>query len=382
MKKNLLYIFTTSALVCLSSVLVFAQNNQSVSPVGNPYLISANAGGVNYIEGKVSVTQNNGRSGYLLRGDKLEVGEKVSTGADGKVEVLLNPGSYIRLADNSSFEFGSTSLDDLQLKLNRGSAIFEVITDDDFNFAVNTPKGKFNIVTSGVYRIDVLGDGSGKIEVWKGKAEVGESNAVEVKSGRTATANGNQVAVEKFDRDDKDALELWSKDRAKELAKVNSRLQRGNLRNSLLNSFNRRGWNIYNSYGLWVLDSFSGNYCFLPFGYGWSSPYGYGYGRDIWYLRMPNYVYYQPPTNQTSPPQVGTLRSGASVPSRINNTNRRDAVPPFQKVQNDVGMRPVYRDSNPAVFDNSPRFPTQVSTPQAPPTLISPTTGAIGKGGH
>jgi hypothetical protein len=39
----------------------------------------------------------------------------------------LNPGSYIRLAENSSFEFLTTSLDDLQLKLSDGSAMLEVM---------------------------------------------------------------------------------------------------------------------------------------------------------------------------------------------------------------------------------------------------------------
>lgn len=246
MKKNLLNVFAIGLIIFSLTALAFAQDNRSPSSVGNLYVISANAGGVNYVEGNVSVKQNNGRNGYLLRGDKLEVGEKVITGADGKAEILLNPGSYLRLAGNSAFEFATTSLDDLQLKLTHGSAMFEVITDNDFTFAVNTPKGRFYIIESGVYRIDVLGDGSGKIEVWKGKAQVGDDNEQIVKKGRMAVVNGNQVNVEidRFDRGDKDALETWSKERAKELAKINSRLDRSNTRTALLSSYRNNDWNL------------------------------------------------------------------------------------------------------------------------------------------
>ncbi|CAN5610657.1 hypothetical protein BH18ACI1_BH18ACI1_03790 [soil metagenome] len=373
MRKNFLNIFTISTIIFVLSAVAFAQDSRAVSAAGSLYLISANAGGVNYVEGKVAVKQNNGRNGYLIKGDKLEVGEKVSTGADGKAEILLNPGSYVRLAENSEFEFKTTSLDDLQLKLNRGSAMFEVITADDFSFAVNTPKGKFYIVKSGVYRIDVLGDGSGKIAVWKGKAKAGNSEAAEIKSGREATVNGNQVAVRKFDRDDKDALEAWSKTRAKELAKVNSRLERNNLRNTLVNSFNRSGWNLYDSYGLWVFDRFSGNYCFLPFGYGWSSPYGYGFGRDIWYLRLPRFIYYQPPIGGQQPP-IATLN-----PATGKIRSNQSAVPPFQKVQNDVGRAPVESDVTPTLFP-SQNFPRTSAPSSPPPAVLTTPTGPVGKG--
>ena len=379
MKKNLLNSFTISSIIFLLSVFAFAQDNRSASSVGNLYVISADAGGVNYVEGKVAVMQNNGRSGYLLRGDKLEIGERVMTGADGKAEILLNPGSYVRLGENSTFEFANTSLDDLKLKLNRGSAMFEIITNNDFRFAVNTPKGHFYILESGVYRVDVLGDGSGKIDVWKGKAQVGNNDELIVKSGRTATVKGNLVAIEKFDRGDKDSLETWSKTRAKELAKVNSRLNKNNMRNTLVSSFRNNGWNLYDSYGLWVFDRFSGNYCFLPFGYGWNSPYGYGYGRDLWYLRLPGYIYNQPPANNNQPPAARANRSGRGITGSVTSVgstggSSERTVPPFLKVQRDVrrsggGLNRV--DSSSSDFGSPSRFPSATTIQRSEPTQIN-----------
>ncbi len=356
MKKNFMYIFAVSAIALLLSSFVVAQDDRAVSAAGNLYVISANAGGVNYVEGKVNFAQNSGKSGYLLKGDALEVGDKVSTGTDGKAEILLNPGSYVRLAENSNFEFTNTSLDDLQVKLTGGSAMFEVITDDEFKFSVNTPKAQFKIVQSGVYRVDVLSEGSGKIAVWKGKAEIGEGNATIVKGGREARIINGQVAVAKFDRDEKDSFADWSKTRAKELAKVNSRLERNSLRNSLLNSYNRNGWNLYNSYGLWVFDRFSGSYCFLPFGYGWSSPYGFGFGRDIWYFRLPPIIHNPPPGN------TGGKDFRRKPPERENVEN------------NDVRRKPVERQT-----DVMPSPKSHPSPQISPPIVITPRERHPGK---
>lgn len=373
MKRHLLSVFALSLLVVLCLTTVSAQTERrTTSAASSLYIISAKAGGVNFVEGKVEIARKNAKSGYLLKGDELEIGDQVSTGAGGKVEILLNPGSFVRLGENSNFEFATTSLEDLQLKLNSGSAMFEVITDDEFTFAVNTPKAKFFIVKSGIYRVDVLNDGSGKIEVWKGRAQAGDA---EIKSGRAATVDGNQAAVVKFDRDDKDALEVWSKSRAKELAKVNARLQNTVARNSLINSFNQTRWSLYNSYGLWVYNPSFGSYCFLPFGYGWSSPYGYYYPRDIWYYNLPPVIYYPPPPTSTLPTLTAT--GGTRNPRIGNSQSNREGdqtrlTPPFQRVQKDIGQFPPEDQQI-----DSPSFPTRNPSGTTMTTTTTTTSNPI-----
>lgn len=376
MKKNLLSVFSIGLIAVLFSATAFAQqgSRRTVSAASSLYVISAKAGGVNYVEGTVAVERKNVKGELLLKGDQLETGDKISTGTDGKAEILLNPGSFVRLAENSNFEFTTVSLDDLQLKLNGGSAIFEIITDAEFTVAVNTPKAKFNIITSGVYRIDVLDDGTGKIEVWKGKAQIGNAlNAIQIKGGKQATVDGLQVAVAKFDRDDKDSLEIWSKTRAKELAKINARLLNQDVRTSLMSSFYRTRWSLYNSYGLWVYNSFYGSYCFLPFGYGWNSPYGYYYRRDIWQYNLPPVIYNAPPTN-TTPQQV---RGAGTLSDKIKHSPRGDSesgqttriIPPFQRIQRDIGAQfPTDRETD------TQSFPTRIPSGQIviPPPTSSP----------
>ena len=386
MKQGFLRIFVLSA---LSLLLIAAsapaqqqteREKRAVNAASSIYVISAKAGGVNFVEGKVAVARKDAKNGYLLKGDELEIGDKVSTGASGKAEILLNPGSYVRLGENSDFEFVSTSLENLKVKISRGSAIFEVIADDEFRVSVATPNADFYVVKSGVYRIDVLSDGAGKIEVWKGAAEIGDGKSAPLKKGQSATVNGTETAIVKFDRDDKDPLETWSKERAKNLAKINSNLNRASLRNSLMSSGS--SWNIYNSYGLWVLDPFSRGFCFLPFGYGWSSPYGYWFGRDIWGMQLPWIYYYPPvPTNPTVTPNPTANQTDRPRRNNPNQIEQRGAAPPFTRVQRDIGSE---RDRRFPSSNDVPGLPPLPSSSAQPPIIIvpvaPPNTGARNNG--
>lgn len=361
MKKTFLIKLSIGAIALLLPIFAFAQTDRTVLNASQIYVISAKAGGVNFIEGKVAIVRKEGKSGYLLKSDTIEVGDKISTGADGKAEILLNPGSYIRLAANSEFEFLTTSLDDLRLKLTRGSAMLEVFADKDYAVSVTTPNAQFTAVKSGVYRVDVLSDGSSNLEVWEGRAQIGTT---EVKEGRAATVINGQTAITKFDRDEKDTLETWSKNRAKELTKINARLERRNLRNTLVSGFQSNSWNMYNSFGLWVSNPMYPGHCFLPFGNGWSSPYGYYYGWNIWNIRLPYFIYNQP--------QVPVITNPGGN-NTANNTDRQTTRenPPFQNIQKDVGRSPV-DSSNPQTDRSS--FPTY--QPSAPIIVAPSNTGA------
>lgn len=339
MKISISRILGVAIAAFVFAVAVCAQNDSMAAAAGDKYLISAKAGGVNFVQGTAAIVRPEGKSGHLLKGDRLEIGDRVSTGADGKVEVLLNPGSYLRLGSNSAFEFKSTSLDDLKIRLDSGSAIFEVFATEDFVVTVNTPKTKFALIDSGIYRIDVDSMGSGKIAVWKGKARIGDDEKAMVKSGREGSMAGSELAVNKFDRDDKDDLELWSKSRAKELAKITASLERSSMRTALMRSFLGREWNMYNSFGLWVYDPFRRNHCFLPFGWGWGSPYGYGFGNNIGYFGLPRVVYYPPPGSTGPVVTPGGPRTEVKGPTRLPPVNGDNSPvrPPFAQVQGSSG---------------------------------------------
>ncbi|MBA2735433.1 MAG: FecR domain-containing protein [Pyrinomonadaceae bacterium] len=353
MRRNLLQVLSSVTIALLLSAFTYAQDSRVLSAAGDIYVISAKAGGVNFIEGKVSVARKQGRSGLLLKGDKVEIGDKVLTGADGKAEILLNPGSYLRLSENSTFEFVSTELENLQIKLKSGSAIFEVFADNEFRVAIDTPKTNFYLIQSGIYRIDVSPDGTEKIEVWRGRAQIGRTEANIIKGGKAAVIKNGQPQIEKFDRDEKDGFELWSKTRAKDLAKINAKLERSLMKTSLISSYNQRSWNMYDSFGVWVYNSSYGANCFLPFGYGWRSPYGYGFGYSFYDYRLPSYIYNQPLNPSVTTPGSNNIPTAAS--QEIARPPR--AVPPFARVRSIETREPINND----IYDQ--RSPTRSVSP-------------------
>ena len=116
-------IFGAAIVVFVSGAIVFAQNDALGAAAGDRYVISAKAGGVNFVSGVVRVEHADGTSVGLAARDKLMIGDKVSTGESGKAEILLNPGSYLRLGARSLFAFKSTDLENLELQLDAGSAM-------------------------------------------------------------------------------------------------------------------------------------------------------------------------------------------------------------------------------------------------------------------
>jgi hypothetical protein len=367
-----LVLIVVSGLILCS--FAYAQNPGKPSDVADKYIISAKAGGVNLVEGQVNVVRKDGRSGILLNRDELAVGDRVTTGVDGRVELLLNPGSYVRLGPNSEFEFTTTALEDLQTRLFRGSAIFEVFAANDFLVTVGTPKGAASIVATGVYRVDVQPDGSGTIAVYDGKAIIEDVNLTVVKKGQIATIARSNVAVNKFNRKKTDALAEWSKSRAKELAAMTASLTNGNIRNSLISSFNSGGWNMYNSFGLWVFDPWGHRCLFLPFDWGWYSPYGYYFGgTNIKSFHLPPRIIRQPPPSGATNPTMSVKpgRNPNAQPPAPYKSIVQTRQPPVRGVSDSGGFRnnnPSVRNDNPSVRNDNP----PVRNTQAPPTNVSP----------
>jgi hypothetical protein len=370
-----IFIFLTFIAVQAS---VSAQDRTISAAAGDRYVISAKAGGVNFVEGEVTIARKGAKNVQLMKGDSIEIGDRVSTGADGKAEILLNPGSFLRLGGNSAFEFVTTSLDDLQLKLASGTAILEVFAAEDFKVEVSTPRTDYLLVSTGVYRIDVDTD---RVKVWKGTARV--ENAGDVRSGRTATSGANGVLVTKFDRDERDAFDLWSRDRSKQLARISAQLKRDHVRPELMRSFLGRRWNMYGSFGLWVFSPFFGGYCFLPFGYGWNSPYGYGFGHSIWWYDLPPVVYSPPSSGPTNP--GGSTNTNTPPITPIVTAGTRAPIPPFVRIEQSLGGG--IRGGGSTSYDpanSSPTYSPSTSSAAPPPppssgTFHSDTTTSKGK---
>jgi hypothetical protein len=264
--------------VCLAAA-ARAQNREE-------HFISARAGGINFVSGAVTSRQAGEADWQQLSSkDDLKGGDVVRTGAEGRVEVLLNPGSFFRAGGGTEFELTDATLDNLQLKLSRGSAVVEATGYDELGLSivVNTPQTRVRIVRSGVYRLNILPSGTTEVAVLKGRAVVGAGEGTLVKGGHMTSVGASGAEVAKLDKKNRDTLDQWSRDRGKELARANASLANRNT-NSLLarTSFNSlfSAANRFDPVGVWLWNVRSSCYTFLPFLSDWRSPYGFGY--DSW----------------------------------------------------------------------------------------------------
>lgn len=363
--------------------------NTLSSAAGDAYVISAKAGGINHIEGTAVTIRSDGTSGRVVKGDTLEAGDVLETTGAGRVELLLNPGSYARLDHSSRLELVTTSLDDLKLRMLKGSAIFEVYANDDFKVTVQTPKGEIYLIKTGVYRVDVLDSGSARLEVRQGKALTSDDSNASLKKGRYATIDGGDLEIAKFDRGDRDGFEQWSRNRAELIAKANKKLQTKALSNSLLRGFRSDMWDCYGSVGLWVFSPRYGTYSFLPFGYGWRSPYGFGLRTSTTICYDPSYFYYRPYRGAVGGGSGSGTAGGGNTPSgqrtsRFPNSNSdrasRNRTPPFQRVQRTGGVRTASRTRMPMAGSSFPTFEPSVGGGSATTTTSTRPAKSKSKG--
>ena len=81
----------------------------------------ARPGSINYVEGQASIGPQV-LSAASVGAVELGAGQTLTTQA-GKVEILLTPGVFLRVADNSSVKMISPNLANTEVELNNGRAI-------------------------------------------------------------------------------------------------------------------------------------------------------------------------------------------------------------------------------------------------------------------
>ncbi|HMG75453.1 MAG TPA: FecR family protein [Pyrinomonadaceae bacterium] len=342
MKNSPRMLKTIGLVVCLSA-LVSAGQAQNREKFG----ISARAGGVNSVLGRVMVTRQGQAAQLLTDQDNLSAGDSVTTGQASQAEVLLNPGSYLRVAENSEFTLVDNSLDNLVVKLTKGSAIIEATGGEGADLQINVLANRqhFVIIRGGIYRINVQ-PGSTELLVRKGRV-LTEVNSREVlKGGMRVTYAAAGPLTAKLDKKDQDQFDLWSKKRAETLARANERLSSRAV-NGYLASMSPLEWafSAANPWGLWAYSPFSRSFTFMPFHYGWSSPYGHYFGNCVWrggfggYGRDPSIVSYPGPSGGSS-----TGFPGGSSASGPSGTGSRPVTPSAPSAP--MGSRSESRDSD------------------------------------
>lgn len=186
-------------------------------------VISAKAGLVYFVQGRAWVEGGRLNSGGTIQ--QLRAGEMLST-ERGRVELLLNPGTVLRLGEMGRMRMDNVDLTDTRLTVNQGAAVITVNNPPKLDRVELHAGGGVVVLkgAEGVYRFDAgpSANGRARLRVYSGQAAVylenagnGTSNAAEslVRGGYAVTLD--DLAIAKFDTKDTDAFEQWAEARGR-----------------------------------------------------------------------------------------------------------------------------------------------------------------------
>jgi hypothetical protein len=231
-------------------------------------------GTINYIEGQASIDGNllnSAQEGNIsLKGDQI-----LSTDR-GKVEVLLSPGAFLRVAGNSQIRMVSAGMSDPTVEVVRGEAMVEVdYLPKPARLDVLERGADAALLKEGLYRFDA---DEGRISVIDGKTEVSDNGtAKQFGKGKEVVLTGATLKPVSFNTKSPDELYRWSAVRAGYLAEANEASAR--------TVYVSGGWGPWGPG--WAWSPYFSTWSWLPGDGYFLSPFGYPFFS-------PGYVMYAP----------------------------------------------------------------------------------------
>jgi hypothetical protein len=255
------------ALAAFSPALVLGQS-----------VISAHSGTIHYTEGQVSLDGGAVQSKF---GEFPEVkpGQVLAT-QDGRAEILLTPGVFLRLAENSSFTMVSNQLSNTRLEIKSGTAMIEVgeLLQDNA-IAVAFHGADVSLGKRGLYRFD---SDPNRFRVYEGDASIvtPSSDPTVVRKGHEIVL-GDKLETQTFDAKNTDDFYRWSARRDEYVAQANISAAKS-ARDSGYSGmgYNGTGYNgagMTAGLGSWAFNPWFGMFTYLPFDGTYFSPFGYGF---------------------------------------------------------------------------------------------------------
>jgi hypothetical protein len=237
-------------------------------------------GTLNYVEGQASMGDQN-LDAKAVGSATLQAGQEMETG-NGKAEILLTPGVYLRLGSNSSVKMISSGLMNTQVAVNRGEAMLEVdqIYKEN-NLQISQPGADTRIEKNGLYNFNAE---ASQVRVFDGKA------LVSVNDRRTTVKGGHELA---FNTDGKMKAQGFNKNDVRQ----NDDLYRwSSLRSEYLSQANvdaARTYYVSGGYGPgwwgpgWYWDPWFAGFTYLPGSGFFYNPFGWGFYSPLFAYRAP-----------------------------------------------------------------------------------------------
>jgi hypothetical protein len=192
-------------------------------PVFAQSVISAHSGLIHFSDGSVflddqRVEQKTGKFGQMNNGSELRT-------QDGRAEVLLTPGTFLRVGANSAIRMLSNQLDDTRVELLSGSAVLDQGQDTLASTSVTILYNldQVRIKQPGRYRFD---SEPPQVKVESGDAEVtADGKSVDAGAGYVVPFEGKlearKLLNESHLKNSGDDLETWSAARDNSVAENN-----------------------------------------------------------------------------------------------------------------------------------------------------------------
>lgn len=231
-------------------------------------IISARAGLIHHADGRVLL---NGKPVVRKATQFPEVKESERLATErGRAEVLLTPGIFLRMGESSEIEMLSSRLTDVRLRLLGGAAVIEADElGKENSVTVLAGASEIRLARAGLYRFESPEGEDPRLRVFAGEAVVTAPGGEWRLKAKKEMDLAGDFAVRKFDPEDTDPLDRWSKRRAEYLSMANLSAGRLAYRSGMSFTSSRWMWNPY--FGLYTFLPYR-NVCWSPYGYGFYSP--------------------------------------------------------------------------------------------------------------
>ena len=248
------------AIFCSAALLTM-----SVAPCASAQsVISAHSGVIHYVEGDVSV-DGSAVHPKFAEFPEVKAGQLVAT-TEGRAEILLTPGVFLRMAENTSVRMLANALADTRLEVVSGSALVEIGELLEHNAISFEAAGvHMELAKKGLYRINAS---PANLRVYEGQARVSSgSENLAARKGHQVDLGSANLADTRFDAKDTDAFYRWSSRRAEYVAAANVISARVSSNSSYSSGFT-------NNPGAWSWNPYFGMFTFLPASGVYWSPFG------------------------------------------------------------------------------------------------------------
>lgn len=228
-------------------------------------VISAKSGLIHMVEGQAYIGDKalEPKKGTF---DDLKVNQVLRT-EDGRVEVLLTPGAFLRLAEASSVKMVSNKLSETKVDVLTGSVILECAELLDGNSIALTYRDRsIAIRKPGLFRIDA---DQNMLRVYEGEVIVTTADGTQtVKKGQLTDLGATVLATSKFNAKIGDDFYRWAQRRASYISMANV---------SAAKTMKDSGSSYRSGFSNWYYNPFYGLYTFVPSSGRIYSPFGFYY---------------------------------------------------------------------------------------------------------